>query len=211
MEQEGEISLTSCDFYGQLNFAASARHNQSNRHPLREGERRRTMFRFKFFSVLMAVTLVVWVGMFHRAQAGEKVKMHGTSVVTQWHQMEVGDEDGHVIAIFETKQVYFDEKTGEKLTRVAKNLSDLNFKTGKGTMTSYGVITDANGDKRFNHSEGRLVGKGRWEGTSTYINGTGKMTGIKGRGTWVSQALGNGISYVEAESEIDLPDQPGSK
>lgn len=46
--------------------------------------------------------------------AGEKLKSHGTSVTTKYEMMEVGDVDGHVIMISESKQVYFNEIRGEK-------------------------------------------------------------------------------------------------
>ena len=38
--------------------------------------------------------------------AGEKVKAHGASFTVKFEQMEVGDEEGHVIAIYEQKQIY---------------------------------------------------------------------------------------------------------
>ena len=165
------------------------------------------MLRSKLFTVLTAVLLVFGVAMIDYAMAGEKVKLYATSVTTKSHKMEVGDEEGHVIVISESKQVYFNEKTGEKLTRVGQNMMDINLKTGKGTLKSYGVMTSPNGDKRFTVSEGKPVGKGHWKGTYTYTKGTGKLEGIKGGGTWDSYSLAPGISYIEVEGEIELPGQ----
>ena len=141
------------------------------------------------------------------AVAGEKVKMYGTSVVTKSHQMKVGDEEGHIIILTESKQVYFNEKTGEKSTRVGQNIMDINIKTGKGSLKSYGVMTSPNGDKRFTISEGKPVGKGHWKGTYTYTGGTGKLEGIKGGGTFDSYSLAPGISYIEVEGEMEIPGQ----
>ena len=163
------------------------------------------MFRSKLFSVLTVVLFVFGIAMIDCAVAGEKTKLHGTSVGTKWHQLEVGDEDGHVIAITESKAVYFNEKTGEKETMVSKGTMDINLKTGQGTLKGYGVMTSPNGDKRFTMSEGKPVGKGHWKGTYTYTKGTGKLEGIKGGGTWDSYSLAPGISYIETEGEREIP------
>ena len=123
------------------------------------------MFRSKLFTVITVVLFVFGIAMIDCAVAGEKVKAHGTGVSTKWQQMEVGDEEGHVIAISESKAVYFNEKTGEKETQIAKYTWDINFKTGQGTLKGYGVMTSSSGDKRFTISEGKIVGKGLFKGT----------------------------------------------
>lgn len=165
------------------------------------------MFRSKLFTVLTVALFVFGITMLDCAEAGEKNKYYGTGVTTNWQQMEVGDEEGHVIAIAESKQVFFDEKTGEKSTRVGQYFFDFNLKTGKGTLKGYGVMTTQNGDKLFTMVEGKPVGKGHWKGTFTYTRGTGKSEGIKGGGTFDSYSLAQGISYIEVESEMELPSQ----
>ena len=45
-----------------------------------------------------------------------KIKATATSINTKWHQIEVGDVEGHVIAAFENTQVWTSEITGETLT-----------------------------------------------------------------------------------------------
>ena len=163
------------------------------------------------WSKISAVTTVVLfffgMAMIDYAMAGEKVEMYGSSVTTKSHQMEVGDEEGHVIIISESKQVYFYKKTGEKFIRVGQNIMDINIKTGIGTLKGYGVATSPNGDKRYTITEGKPVGKGHWKGTYTYTKGTGKAEGIKGGGTWDSYSLAPGISYVEIEGESEIPGQ----
>lgn len=165
------------------------------------------MCRFKLFALLNIALFILGITMIDFAVAGEKVKLHGTSVTTKSHQMEVGDEEGHVIILSESKQVYFNEKTGEKLTRVGQNIIDINMKTGKGTVKGYGVMPSPNGDKRFTISEGKPAGKGHWKGTYTYTGGTGKFEGIKGGGTWDTFSLAPGISYAETEGEMEISGQ----
>ena len=165
------------------------------------------MFRSKLFAALTVALSVFGITMLDCAVAGEKSKWHGTSVATKWHQLEVGDEEGHVIAIYEAKQVYFNENTGEKMVSITNNTMDFNLKTGQGTVKGYGMSTFPNGDKTFRMHEGKPVGKGHWKGTHSYIKGTGKYEGIKGGGTWDSYSLAEGVSYIEVESEIELPAQ----
>jgi hypothetical protein len=106
------------------------------------------------------------------------MKWHGASYTTNWQQIEVGDEEGHFLGVGESKQIYFNEKTGEKSISASKNLFDINLKTGQGNVTGYGVSTFPNGDKIVRTHEGKPVGKGHWRGTRTYIKGTGKYEGI---------------------------------
>ena len=165
------------------------------------------MLRSKLFTVSTVVLFVFGIAIIDSAVAGEKVKLHGTSVTTKSHQMKVGDAEGHVIILSEVKQVYFNEKTGEKSTRIGTYIMDINLKTGKGTLKGYGVMTSPNGDKRSTIAEGKPVGKGHWKGTYTYTGGTGKLEGIKGGGTWDSYSLAPGISYIEVEGEMEVSGQ----
>ncbi len=161
--------------------------------------------RSKIFRVLILFLFVLAVTMINGAVAAEKFKSHGTSVTTKWQQMEVGDVEGHVLAIYEAKQIYFNEITGEKTAGFSRNTMDINLKTGQGSIKGYGVTTDPNGDKSVRTHEGKTVGKGHWKGTWSYIKGTGKYEGIKGGGTWDSYSLAPQMSYIEVEGEVDMP------
>ena len=154
-----------------------------------------------FFTIIISVGIVS--GTLENALAGEtvKIKASGTSINTKWHQIEVGDVEGHVIALFESKQVWVSEITGERTTAYSRGTADLYLKTGKGTMVGYSVMIFPGGDKRFASYDGKIVGKGLWEGTFTDIDGTGKYKGVKGGGTWKTESLMRGVSHIEAEGE----------
>jgi hypothetical protein len=141
------------------------------------------------------------------ALAGEKQKWHGASYTVKWEQIEIGDEDGHVIAIYEQKQVYFDDETGEKTPSTTFGILDLNIKTGQGSGHGYGVTFYKDGDKTFRTWEGKSVGEGHWRGTYSLIKGTGKYERIKGGGTWDSYSLAPRQSYLEGEGETEIPGQ----
>ena len=101
----------------------------------------------KILTLTTVVVFVFGLAMIDCAVAGEKVKYHGASFTTDWKQIEVGDEEGHVIAIYEAKQLYINDKTGEKTASTAVNSLDMNLKTGMGTVTGCGWNADKDGDK----------------------------------------------------------------
>jgi hypothetical protein len=166
------------------------------------------MIRFKMFSLISVLLFVFGLAMIDCAVAGEKFKSHGVSFVTNWNQIEVGDEEGHVLAIMEQKQLYINDKTGEKMVSSSKNFMDINLKTGQGTLKGYGVETFPNGDKVIRMHEGKPVGKGHWKGTWRIVKGTGTREGVKAEGTWDSYSMGQGQpSYMEVEGEMEMPGQ----
>ncbi len=158
--------------------------------------------------VLMAVTVILFIlgiVMIDSAGAGEKFKGTATSVRTKWHPINVDDEEGHVIAVYENTNVYSKNENGETPTGISKGTIDMNVKTGKGTMKGYVVSTNPNGDKLFARTEGRLIGNGQAEGTFSYVGGTGSLEGVKGSGVWKSKSLAPGISFLEMEGEREIP------
>ena len=163
------------------------------------------MSRSKIISVTTIIIFVFGIAMVNCVLAGEKIKVHGTSFTTDWQQTKGGDEEGHILGIQQSTQVYINEITGEKYVSTGTNSFDINPKKGYFTMNGYGLTTDPEGDQLIRKTEGKPVGKDHWKGTTTYIKGTGKYEGVKGSGTWESWSLTPKISYIEAESEWDIP------
>ena len=162
----------------------------------------------KIIAVTTVFLFILGMAIIDSAMAGEKMKWHGASWGTNWQQIEVGDEEGHVLAIAERKSIHINENTGERSTSDVKNHLDINLKTGQGNVKGYGVSTFPNGDKIVRTHEGKPVGKGHWRGTWKYIKGTGKYEGIKGSGTWDSYSMGRGQpSYLEVEGDVEMPAQ----
>jgi len=157
------------------------------------------MYRYRLLTGMIAVFFVIGVLMIDCAMAGELVKAHATSVSTKFEKIDVGDEDGHVIAIVESKQIWIDDKTGEKTFGTSSYVMDMNMKTGKAALNGYSVRSYPNGEKWFSKSEGVAVGPGLMKGTFTYTGGTGKYEGLHGEGTWEAQSMGPGVSYMTAE------------
>jgi hypothetical protein len=166
-------------------------------------ERRYAMTRSQICVVTIALIMIFGMGTIDRtmAETKEKVKATATSINIKFEKIDVGDEDGHMIAIVENKQVWSADGSDEKSTAVVRGLMDFNPKTGKGTFTGYSIRNYKNGEKWYLSFEGKPAGKGRWEGTHTYNGGTGKYEGMSGSGTWKTYSLAPGISIIEAEGE----------
>lgn len=156
--------------------------------------------------VTLAIVFSVSIAMIDSVGAGETENADGsaTSVNTKWQTIEVGDEEGHVLGLFENTQLWVRDANGEKIISHSRGIMDLNTKLGHGTLQGYNVFTYSNGDKRFSRYDGKLVGKDQWEGTWTEIGGTGKYEGCTGGGTWVTNSLGTGVSEVTAKGERTL-------
>ena len=141
------------------------------------------------------------------ALAGEKQKLksHGTTYTTKSELVEVGDDEGHVIGVYENKGIAFNEITGTRMVDQGRGIIDINTKTGRGFIRGYGITTDKDGDKMIRAYEGKPVAKGKSKGDWNYVKGTGKYEGIKGGGTWSSYGLTPKQSYWEAEGEVEMP------
>jgi hypothetical protein len=163
------------------------------------------MIRYKCLSLSIVTLFVFGIVTIDCAWAGEKVKGNATSVRTKWHPIEVGDEEGHIIAVYENTNVYFGNTSDEIPTGLSTGIVDMNVKTGKGTLNGYVVTTYPNGDKLYSKTEGQMIGNGQAEGTALYIGGTGNFEGVKGSAVWKSKSLAPGISFLEIESEREIP------
>jgi hypothetical protein len=120
------------------------------------------MIRSKLFSAFIVLFFFFGLAPLSSAVAGEKEKWIGTGVTTKFEQIQVGDEEGHVLALMQNKQVFINQKTGEKMASTSTNLIDMNPKAGLLTVSGYGVTTDPNGDKLIRAHEGKAR-NGNWQ------------------------------------------------
>jgi hypothetical protein len=89
----------------------------------------------------------------------------GCWLTVKWENVQVGDEEGHVIAVIEDKRIDSGPMGGtlpnERFYR-GVTLIDANLKTWMGSMVAHEEYTDRDGDKYYIQSKGKLVGKGGW-------------------------------------------------
>ena len=165
------------------------------------------MFR-KIFIVLAIAFFVVAFTAPGVAFAGEKVKIksHGVSYTTLINQLDVGDEEGHIILIYEQRSIFANEISGDKFPDRSVGFMNVNpNKPAEMYLTGYGVHTDKDGDKMTRSFKGKPVSKDQWKGVYTTTGGTGKYKGATGGGAWTSYMLAPQQSYVEVEGELQMP------
>ncbi len=135
----------------------------------------------------------------------------GKADPAQTQTIEVGDQPGHVLVIEKgtcPMGVPF-EMAGLKSTTFAAAES-VDVTAAKFQTRGYGVITMDNGDKAYVRFQGSGTMKNgtpdTGEGTWSYTGGTGKLKGVKGKGTWKSSNAPNGEGEDQLQGEYTLPE-----
>ena len=158
------------------------------------------------------VAFTIGIFLVGNALAGMHVKGRVVSHSIKWQQIDVGDQDGHVVAIVELKGITTNMEGKwfiDGWSYHEWSLLDINLKTGLGTGNGYGDVTDRDGNKCYLTWEGKAFpggkfGNGYWEGTWKYIKGSGKFVGIQGGGPFHVTLVGD-QGYSDWEGEIELP------
>jgi len=128
--------------------------------------------------------------------------------------IEAGDPAGHVLVIEKGSCTWSAPAEMAGLKSTTYTLAESVEVTGaKYQVRGYGVMTMENGDKAYVRYQGMGNGKEgappTGEGTWSYTGGTGKLKGVKGKGTYkTSGAAGGGIE-AQMEGEYSLP-QPSA-
>jgi hypothetical protein len=148
------------------------------------------------------------------AAAQTATKISGTGKCGQPEKqevVEVGDRAGHSLVLIKGTCAWTTpiEMAGAKAKSYTVTLtSDVNG--GKGTDRGYVVITMDNGDKAFvritqgNATLGKDGKPESGEGAWVYTGGTGKLKGLKGKGTYKSKSTADGGEDT-VEGEYTLP------
>ena len=166
------------------------------------------MSRFKLAAFIALITLAFGVVLVGDALAGEKFKLRTVKYMTKWEQVNVGDEEGHFVAIGEAKGITTNREGkwfGEGCVLGWTATFDINPKAGSIVGGGYEVVSDRDGDKWWRRWEGKAVKENCWEGKYTIVNGTGKFEGIRGKGTWSVFEVAPQQFYSDEEWDIELP------
>ena len=160
-------------------------------------------------TAFMAVfALVVGIVALADAVAGEKGKGRAVFNSTKWQQIEVGDVEGHIVAVCEAAGV-FTVLEGDKFADGAAirqvGLYDINTKTRTGTIRGYNEVTSLDGAKAYEEWEGQRLPDGGAQGRFAWVRATGKWEGVKFWGSWKSQRLSPTQWYSDSEWEVELP------
>jgi len=167
------------------------------------------MSRLKLLACIALMTFAFAVTLVSDALAGEKFKCRIVGYTVKWEQVEVGDQEGHVVAVAEAKGInstMMGKTLPDGMLYRLPVLIDLNLKTGVGShVVGYSEYTDRDGDKIVVQDKGKYVGGGNGAGEWAFVKGTGKFEGIQGKGTWISHSLSPTQWYVDWEGEVELP------
>ena len=124
--------------------------------------------------------------------------------------VQVGDRPNHAFAISKSKCAW--SKPMEIAGAQTKEDEGTNFAEVSGNSGSdrgYVVVTMSSGDKSFVRYQGKSVLKDgalqTYDGTWTFTGGTGKLKGLKGKGTYKGKPAADGGTTTEIEGEYQLP------
>jgi hypothetical protein len=159
-----------------------------------------------FFTLLIVFALV--------AVASAQTKMSGTAQCgkpDQEHSIQVGDRPNHSFAISQSKCIWTKpiEVAGiQGKEGVSTGFAEISGNTSRGRIFHTGTM--ANGDKVYYREEITVTlkdgvpqsGDARW----TAVGGTGKLKGIKAKGTCkLASAAADGSGTWDCEGEYELP------
>jgi len=147
------------------------------------------------------------------AAANAQTKISGTlqcGKADPVYAIQVGDRPNHSFAISQIKCTW--TRPLEIAGVQSKEDVYTGFSEARGNRSndhSYGVVTMANGDKCFvRPQESSTLKDGMLEsaeGKWTFVGGTGKLKGLKGKGTYKGKGAADGTSTWEIEGESELP------
>jgi hypothetical protein len=145
--------------------------------------------------------------------ASAQTKISGTlqcSKPDQQHAIEVGDRPNHAFVVSQRKCTW--TKGFEIVGTEAKDHMATEFSEVSGNSAAFqgiAVGTMASGDKYFDRFRAKATVKDGLlesvEGTWSWTGGTGKLKGMKGKGTFKGKGEADGTATVEVEGECELP------
>ena len=141
----------------------------------------------------------------------ETIKCRQVQFITKWESVQVGDVPDHIVGTFD--QTGLASCESDEVASI-KNTGTLDYIKGSGTLQGYTTYTFEDGSTRATKWQGTTRpdpgGKGSWfEGTWTFIQGTGRFAGIQGEGTFIGRRFvpfgGGAQLYSDVTGTYTLP------
>ena len=123
------------------------------------------------------------------------------------HEIKAPGQEGYSYLIGQFKCTWTKSYTVEGLQSTQNAAVEFDEMTGTtGRMTATGFTQYSNGDRAYHRSTGNIdnktmLGSGTW----IYTRGTGKLSGIKGSGTFDCKMKNGGGSVCEVKGEYTVP------
>ena len=132
--------------------------------------------------------------------------------MTKVEAIPVGDVPGHIIGIADARGLFFIEG-GE--VGAFSNKIWFDYTNGNGSHWAYSINTFPDGSTRVNKAQGTTTalpsGESTFEGTFTFVRGTGRWEGIQGGGSYTRKRLapltpgGPADCYMDSVYTYTLP------
>ena len=158
--------------------------------------------RFSCLVVLLSATMTVALS----ASSGKTIKFQSQhiNVVTRSDQIDVGDEQGHNIALFEAKGLGIRrEGPVEPPYKIEIWGTGDHRGDGTGKGSGYGKFIFADGSSYYERWTSQAA-DGHDVGTAIYFKGSGRFAGMKGGSKFDCTSLGDRF-VCEVEGTIELP------
>ncbi len=147
---------------------------------------------------------------FAASAAAAQTKISGTEQCPKPESQQmipVGDRADHTLVVTQSKCSWTKPIEIEGVqVKESVNTSTMDATGKTGRTRGYDIGTMANGDKYYARYQGTSVLKDgavqSSEGTWSFFGGTGKLKGIKGKGTWKCKGTAEG-SICEIEGEYE--------
>jgi len=166
------------------------------------------MFRILRILIIAALALVLFASV-SQIEA-ETSKSRSVYRLAKVEMMEVGDVPGHVIGVLELRGLSFEnDEVGTYSGWVT-----VDYTNGSGKHEGYGITTFEDGSTHVSKVQGTTKasedGKiSEFEGTFTFIGGSGRFEGIKGEGSYTGKRIAplsvGADSYIDLTSTYTLP------
>ena len=157
-------------------------------------------------------TIVLFTACAGLALAQTKISGTGTcGKADAQHVVEVGDRAGHMLVLIKDSCTWTTpiEMAGLK-SKTYTGAIAVDATGGTSQDRGYVVMIMDNGDKAFIRFQGTTTtkegGAHSGEGTWSYTGGTGKLKGLKGKGTYKSSGATADATEDQVEGEYTLPE-----
>ncbi len=166
------------------------------------------MSKSKIVGIVALIVFTIGIVLVGDTLAGEKGKGRAVFSSIKWQQIEVGDVEGHIVAVSEGQGI-FTVLEGNKFADGAAirnvGLFDINTKSRTGTVRGYDEHTSLDGAKAYEEWEGQPLPDGRAQGRFSWVGATGRWKGVKMWGSWKSQRVTPTQWYSDREYEVEFP------
>ncbi len=115
----------------------------------------------KVILATVGITIFLTMAIIDKTPAEEmpKIQAIDPSYETKIYKLDVGDDEGHVIAIFENKSVLQGDDADENMPESSVGFLDINPKTGTMFGKGYVINIDKDGDKLIQEWEGKSTAR----------------------------------------------------